>query len=1066
MKFYNLLIDYINKNHKNFIFIVVFYSLWLAYKFTSLFDPELHNFSGRMVGEATLQGYDISKRIAIFYQTGAVFFFSIIVFSIIFWGFSARSKEFFRHPEIRILNYTSLAGIILLFFNIWGSSVATTIELVFCIQITMLSGLLLKKLFLKNNENAEFLNSDFYSIAFTLGVSVFFLWNELSAMFGLFSKGNLSFFLFTVVSIICFLAIRSIKSLDPVAARNRINNIAFLLFPMVFIPLLSVVKDELYLILNGHEIYFFIPRRLYMLSLFCLVLFIAWRMKVMERNPLAALEKNTYQLVAKRYFPMLVLGIACFTFYDPFITLSTEMFESGNRFLPLMEFRKSGVVPIIEKFNAHELSELFFGGIYAFLNGLNGREMLIYDFMNLVIWLVLVYYFIYRLSRNAYAALFITLIFPLTGEFIHAGHAVAFIAIFMLHEVINRSASQKNYLLLFSCIAFLILWRMDIGYPALIATGGTLFIYWLNDKRFVFDKKLLFKSIFIFAGIFILILGVIALSRGINIFKKMSGALNYLASAQSYGYVNLGDASAPAFRMQHYVFPFIIISGLFALLVSFRRFNVSVSGRNVYIAVVFLTIYFLANFQRGIVAHTFAAGSDGWLSPFLFLILSGSIYLFFHKRSQVAKFILFVLSASFLVMNYKYPAVAEPQNTYSRWTNKVRNYSAIDPRENISRIIDEADTEKTQFSGFRKLVAEQLNEEQTFIDFSNTPMLYYLTGKISPSYFYQNPLTIHNDQLQNNFISELKEYDTPLLIFSHFPETYWDNVNGVPNGIRHYRMAEYFYQNYRPYVLTDGLCIWKRNDLLIENKIKNVFYYNKDTLNFQSVISGEAVRSADKKYYFSIKYKNYSSTSVITLTDNGVLKQLSSVFGNKNLHLNYYFVPDSMSGGKLKFSVDNSNNSVESIILIECDHLPDFYSGQPKRYDLKLLPYIWGTYDDRVHNETIIADLLSNPLGMTNGKIEYFNFASDLDKSSGNTIFISLQCDNAVAEPFELMYGSSRDGYKGTYSFIIPPGKGTREFAVRISSQFNWYSKVDYVGLVSQSKEQITLNKIQLLKGS
>ena len=372
MKIYTLLLDYVNKKYKNFIFIVLFYSLWLTHKFVSLFDPGLNNFSGRMISEATLQGYDISKRIAVFYQAGTLFFFAIIFFILIFWRLSVYSKDLFRKAEIKIISYTSFAGIILFFFEIWGSSIASSIDLIFCIQMTMLSGLFLKRLLLKNNEKVELMNTSFYSIAFTLGIAVFFFWNESAILFGGFSKANLSVVLFIVVNTICFLIIQNIKRLDLVGARNRINSFAFLLFPLAFIPFLSVVKDELYLILNGHQIYYFSPRKLYLVGLICIVAFIAWRKRGMRKNSLTSL-RNTSELVANRYFPMLVLGIACFTFYEPFITVSTEMFESGNRFLPLMEFQKYGVLPIIEKFNAHELSELFFGGIYAILNGLNGR---------------------------------------------------------------------------------------------------------------------------------------------------------------------------------------------------------------------------------------------------------------------------------------------------------------------------------------------------------------------------------------------------------------------------------------------------------------------------------------------------------------------------------------------------------------------------------------------------------------------------------------------------------------------------------------------------------------------
>ncbi len=1063
MKHYNQLIDYINKNNKNFIFIVLFYSLWLVYKYAFTFNPELQSFSGRMISEATFQGYDISKRVKIFYLSGALFLLSITFFSIAAWRISTYLKGFFKTPELKIINYTSLAGIVFYLFTLWSPSINISLELIYCIHSMCLTGFILKWLLLKNKPQAELINTAFYIITFILGVSIFFILNEVSVLFNFFQKSDFLITLFISAESFLLVVAAYIKKKEPPEAKAWVDKISFLLIPIAFIPLLSFLKDEMYLILNEHQVYYFSPRKLYLFFLLCIFGNIVWRYKKFSNGKLHNVQSNE-RLVALRYFPLLVISITAYTFYTPFIEVSTEMYEAGNRFLPLMEFQKFGTVPILEKFNSHQLLELFWGGVYALFNGLHGREMMIYDFMNIVVGALLIYYFIYKLSHNAYVALFITLFFPFTDTLIHLSHSIAFIAIFMLHILVNQKATLKNYLLLFCCSAFLILWRMDIGYASLIAIAGTLFIYWLNEKRFVFHLKILIKSVFIFSLSCFLFLGVIAWWRGINVFHKLLNGLNYLASAQSYGYISLGDGSMAGFKMQYFVFPLVIIFGFCVLVVFFKRYNISKSQRFVYTSFIFLSIYYAVNFQRGIVAHTFGAGSDGWLSPTLFLILSGSIYLFLHKKSQTTKFILFIAFSTFLLLNYKYPAVANPQNTYSQTIDKIKNFSAIEPHENIVRSLGDINYEETHFGRFRKLITEQLSETQTFIDFSNAPMLYYLTKKITPSYFYQNPLTIHNDYLQNNFISELKNYDAPLIIFSNFPETSVDHPFGVPNSLRHYRLAEFFYTNYQPFSIIDGLCIWKRNDFIIENKTKNIFSFNSDTLKNSPEINGEINLKADKKYYFEMKYKNYNASSFIKVKDNISSRTLSSVFSNNKLHLNY-FTLDSIEDGNLKFSINNSKNPVEYFTIIECDYIPDFYSIQPKQYELKQLPYIWGTYDENVHQEKVLADLTSQTLVITNKDIHYFNFSPDIDKSSGNTILMSLQCNNEIPVIMELMYGS-KDGYKGSFSFTIPPGSDIREFAVRVSSQYNWYSNVDYIGLICKNTDGVTLNKIKLLKGS
>ncbi|MCE9539525.1 MAG: hypothetical protein K8R85_09935, partial [Bacteroidetes bacterium] len=895
MKQYNQLVKFIGNNYSSFIFISIFYSLCLLLKYASTFNPELQSFTGRMIGEATLQGYDINKRIKAFYQAGALFLFATIFTSIIFWRASSYFKELFKALEIQIINYTSLAGIILCFYSLWGSPIKTSLELIFCIQIVAITIYVLKKIFLKNINITQNITASFYAIAFVLGFSIFFIWNETVVLFDFLPKVNLLYILSTTV-IVAFISVSQlIKHKNGIESKNEINKLAYLFLPLALIPLLSVLKDETYLILNGHHVYYFSPRKLYLIGMLCIATSIAWRYRITIKKPLLALEKNTDELVAKRYFPLLILGVFAFAFYSPFIQASTEMFEAGNQYLPLMEFQKFGVIPIIEKFNSHQLFELFWGGLYVLFNGLHGRELPLYDFMDLVILSALEYYFIYKISRNAYVSLFIVLFFPLFDSFIHSNRSIAFLAIFILYTIVNQKASIKNYLLLISCATFLILWRLEIGYPSAIAIAGTLFIYWMNEKRFVFDRKILLKSLLFFSISCLLLLGAVAWWRNINVFDKLLNGFNYLASAQSYGYIDLGEETTTVFKMQYFIFPMILILGFCALLVFFKRYTISRSQRFIYTSLIFLILYYFVNFQRGIVAHTLAGGHDNWLSPFLFLIISASVYLFSYKKSSITKFILFIVVSSFLIMNYKFPAVNTPQNIYSQSIEKANNFPSIVPRENIIRCINDMDYENRKFSNFKKLINEELTEEQTFIDFTNTPMLYYFTGKISPSYFSQNPLTIHNDYLQKDFISDLKNYDAPFLLFSNFPETWWDNAIGVPNTTRHYRMAEYFYNYYQPFTIVDSLCIWKRNDFKIKNNQCLIYNYTEqlsDSSKSKPFIKGIIKNSKNKNYLFKINYNTFknktSQTALFTIVFNSGTQNIKPNFTDEINHIGYY----------------------------------------------------------------------------------------------------------------------------------------------------------------------------------
>lgn len=1060
MKTYRQFLEFVSKKYGSYVFVAVFYSLWVTYKYAISFEPNLLSFPGRMIGEATLNGYDINKRVSSFYFSGFIFFFFLVFLSFIVWRIFIFSQRFLKSAEVQILNYTSLAGIVFCFFNLWSHSFDSSFGLIFCIQSVVIAGLVFKGLILKDKPVEILINASLFSVAFVLGVSVFFLFSETSVLFHFLPQPNFLITVFISVVLILLSAILFIKEKSLSEAKLALNKYAFILIPLACIPLLSFFKDEIYLILNRHQIYFFSPRKLYLFFLLCIALITFRRAKRFNLNN-RNLKSNEH-LVALRYFPLLVISLATYTFYNPFVELSNEMFEAGNRFLPLMEFQKYGVLPIFEKFNSHVLSELFFGGIYAFFNGMHSREMIIYDFMYQVFWAFMVYRFMYQISKNAYIALFVILLFPLVDSLLSDYTIISVLAIFLTDKVIREKASFKNYFLLICCLTFLILWRVDIGYPSLIASVATLFVYLINREQFKINWKIVFKSFIVFIGIILFALFAISLYRDMNVFAKLWNGLNYLASAQSYGHINIGDDNSSIYKIQYFVFPLIIIFGIATMIVLFKKYTISNTQRFIYTSFLFLSIYYLINFQRGLVRHGFIEGNDNGLSAFVFFLFSGSVFLFCQNKSKLIKLILFLILSTFLVMNYKFPAPAAFKSLYARTLEKTNVFTAIVPSENITRCIDTTNFEKEHFGEFEKLISTYLDSNQTFIDFSNMPMLYYFTGKLSPSYFYQNPLTIHNDYLQKTFLSDLASYDAPFLVFSNFPENWWDNVDGVPNTLRHYRLAEYFYQQYSPFVIVDNLCVWKRNDFVIENKQNLIFSYDRESdtskLERKSIIY--KIKNVENKQQL-IKVRFSEHAPDLKLISSEGENTIKASFVNEIDHLSYYILKGLQMDSSVEFII---KEEIRSIQISECEFIPDFYSEYPQKDNCELLPSIWATYDRALVNEKPLIDISSSTITLKQNEIQYYNFTSSIDKTSGNTILVSIETENTEPLFIDLVYGSKKE-YKGTFTFKVPPGKGSRSFAVRISSQYNWYdSSISYIGFVSASNNKVMLKGLKLLK--
>jgi hypothetical protein len=650
------------------------------------------------------------------------------------------------------------------------------------------------------------------------------------------------------------------------------------------------------------------------------------------------------------------------------------------------------------------------------------------------------------------------LLFPLSATLIPETVIISLFALFVTERVIAAEPSLKGYLALFACLAFLTLWRVDIGYPSILASVITLLIYKLNAAEFRIDWKLLLKTLAGFFAVIVFLLMVLGWIRGINVFAELRAGLNYLASSQSYGITSLGDATLTAYKMQYFIFPLLMLLFGGVLLVFFRNFQGP--QRFVYLALLFLTVFYFVNFQRGLVRHSFYEGSDTRVSQYLFFVISGSIYLFFRERSAVFRFFAFMSLSVFLVMAFAYPSPTSFTSIYSSFVRKSVSFPVIEPHGDMERCIDTAGFEEKNFGEFKTVIKEYLGKNQTFIDFANLPMLYYFTGKVSPSYFYQNPLSIHNDFLQEKFLRELSHYDAPLLVFSGFPERWWDNVDGVPNTMRHYRMAEYFYRNYEPFIIADRLCIWKRKGEAFSNFAAPRFVYAPGDSLKDEIRCNIPEKKNGRKYLVTVSHKG-TPPKLNIRWPGGKTEELAPEYTSEEKKRSFYVLPETNQSLKLSMPVEG----VSLMQVDEYDHLPDFYSDAFRKQDLLLLPNIWASYDKEWKDE---RELCHRPATANDSALNSWQMDIDpfVDKASGNTLCFSVSSRNENEDFFDIRFMNHAGICRGEYFCMIPPGAGDKDFAVRISSQYNWYEgDIDQVSVKLLSDKKIRLKQMKLLKG-
>jgi hypothetical protein len=757
-----------------------------------------------MISNATFNALDIQARVSLFYNSLAIFLLALFVFGLVAYGFHKLRNGILNSAENKIVNYSSFAGIIYFLFRIFGFEVTDGLEFVFFLHKLMPVAALIG-IFIRRKE----IPVSVYTIILTLSASLYFFVSDILILNG--SGTGPDFWIVSfIIGLLLIITTNLFFGTQIPLIVQKTEIIVYSLVPLAFAPFASLLKDEIFLIFKGKGMDV-APTPIFICIWIILIAIIFFRYKRISKNVTKQNQLSFTSLVGKSYFPLFIFSIVSYTFYSHYFLRESmqDMFEPANHYLPIMEFSKWGTVPVIEKFNSHVLSDIVFSGIYAFFNDIKVNDLELYDFLHHTFMAILYYYLIRVLTRSPYIALYVILFFPFYYALCPYEHAFAALGIVVFYKILEEKQTIRNYILLFSTLVFLILWRIDVGFPCLLILPPILFYYHFNSSSFRINFKTMFKALAITGIVFSGITIIISALRGVNLFAKVPYILNYISSAQTYGYTSTGDANMASYKMHYYIFPVCVALIFIYMLIKFRELSKTKPQRLAFLALMVICGYYFINFQRGLVRHSFIERIDSLVSSFIYIILAGSVFIFLYKQKGYVKTVLVVLVLFFSLLNYKLPSVNGSvsvfETTMSKLLKPVTNLDTLKSRTIISFTGDSKLNDKKEVISF---LNHNLKENETFIDFTNTSLLYFYTGKPTPSYFYQNPICSHNDWLQDKFIEDLKDYNTPYLLFDFVKGP--NHMDEVPNNFRHYRMAEYFYKTFEPDTIIEEVRIWRR----------------------------------------------------------------------------------------------------------------------------------------------------------------------------------------------------------------------------------------------------------------
>ena len=534
-------------------------------------------------------------------------------------------------------------------------------------------------------------------------------------------------------------------------------------------------------------------------------------------------------------------------------------------------------IPFIDFMSSHMFSEQFYGIIHHLLFGYDGSlDFISYKFLYFVLYFAVGYYFLSRLLNHVGLALLFLMSFPMIQPLFDV-HLFAILAFFIVRKLVFKQ-DISHYLLLFVLIIFLFIWRIDSG----VVTTLTI-LFFLPLTFFIERQKVNVLPPVKAVAICILVLGSLLalfsiLRSPAYLWANFNNALHYFSANQAHGYSSISKVFNQQFYLFHIIYPATAV--LLVIYIVYRLRNSRFSADSIapfalQSALFFYIVYF-ANFQRGLVRHSFMEYDDTLLSSTFYVATVLLLLAFLKIKSSYRRYVAFFSLSFMMIVTLKYFPVYQGKTNVEKLLTQVgifRLDEHFNEQNFEGKIKDNREFADRNYTAFKQFLDAELSPEQTFLDFSNTPMLYYYCQRKVPAYFCQSLQNTVDDYLQLDQLKRVDPKKVPVVVYSHYPPNWWDNTDGVPNAMRHYLIAEYIYRHYKPYGIINQYSVWihKGRDFQWDVPLSDTLAYSPKTHHYKQGAAiihkhfeqaeyndlqhiGEAIPKADseKTYLFGV----------------------------------------------------------------------------------------------------------------------------------------------------------------------------------------------------------------------
>lgn len=828
------------------------------------------------------------------------------------------------------------------------------------------------------------------------------------------------------------------------------------LIPVASTPLLLFFTQELVMLLNQHNVFLYKGGYWLILFLAYTVVFII----VFFWNP------HSLKIVFAVVFPVSIAGIAIYNSYSTVWLGGIDFFEEASSAVAIKRIYMNGELPVFEQFSPHNLNDFITGLLYVFLNNDLSLGYKLYNCIYALFFLV--YYFLFStLFKSKFLGFFWTIFSGAIWIMLPIYHAIAVLAFMSLYWYFKSKYRGVKVAFFSIVLLFTLFFRADTGVAILAAIVVSTPFFVLNYGEGV--KKIKFlavTSVLILLAISMLVLLKVGYKQSIS---NVQMVLGYFDSAQSWGYSMLTRVNNFKFRVHYFVFPILIIAGLIYVLAFFRTTSKSfLFGQ---LCLVYFSVYYLVNYQRGLIRHSFLENHDVNVSSYVYFLIGLLTFLLFFREGGRLKFIgVFLVTVNCCIWLFKFPRTFENRSLYTAAIDKIRTntelplaaekvkrfdpealskvdtefyemfvYSRIDQLRNVYKNREEANLDFLGFSFHtqsRQLLQPNRISENYFPDLLKLvqtgvvrepvdevcyePMINYFINKKSIHFFNQGIHFYHTKNLQQKYIKDLIVSGCKYVLVNKVSiGGFADYLDDVPHSIRHYDILQHIYENYKPIAIIDKKTLWVKDSIPLSTN--PLFQYTSATADSFYQFSKPLPLNGRKVLLTIYADEDFSDRSI---TVNGKISYSASF---KNKHEQKTFVM--LEGG-----VDKIRNvllpiKADSIAIDVFEYFPDIFTQIPLTYNLKQLPYVLGqsTAFKKV-GEQLKLNIMDSHVAES-----FLNNKVNLRGAALNFTFSSKAKEDRLVK---VQYFEA-NRFLGEYEFLVRPGMQI-SYLLQIASQPNW----------------------------